>query len=591
MHPRLTSRQVAKELRMVQPYPLNSGEFQTSARGSVHSLTWPLIRVAVFIAVLACASILAVQNYHTEQQSTRLEGFSKARAAHIGAWLAHKTEQARLAGSGSLSELFLEWQQEQGPALEDKLRQGLTSLQQVSGAHTAMVIGPKGDLLVAESAQPVGSASELKAAVRRTVDTGTVQFTAPYGRHGIAPAPRIDVVSPLQLSGSPPAGLIVLRFDAGEFTSAAWKEWPQRSHTATSLLLRREGSMLVGPYAGVSAPLSSPDLLAAKVLRGDAPLGIALEAQDFTGQTVLGVVQAVPGTDWFLASKMDIGEAFADAQRHAAAIVAAALLVFFAAGTGMHWCRERLYVEGVAAQRALELDAKNQSLERTISDLDAFSANISRELRGPLRTVNSFASILERSEGEPLSTDGKLGRILAGATAMNRMIEDVLACSRADRVEMDFSLVDLNHLVRELLLEIAPSYPATRTSVDVLPLVRADVTMTRQILAHLIGNAFKFSSWQRQPCVEIGTLCDTAPKMLFVRDNGVGFASDQAERIFQPFQSLHSGENFPGTGVGLSIVKRLVERHGGTIRAESIPGERTTFLFDFGPGSASSPSG
>ena len=112
--------------------------------------------------------------------------------------------------------------------------------------------------------------------------------------------------------------------------------------------------------------------------------------------------------------------------------------------------------------------------------------------------------------------------------------------------------------------------------------MRADPTLARQVLANLVGNALKFSSRQPSPRIEIGTLTPGGTRV-FVRDNGVGFEPGQAEKLFAPFQRLHDDDNFVGTGVGLSIVKRLIERHGGTVEAESVPGVQTTFTFDFGP--------
>jgi len=144
---------------------------------------------------------------------------------------------------------------------------------------------------------------------------------------------------------------------------------------------------------------------------------------------------------------------------------------------------------------------------------------------------------------------------------------------------MHFSPVDLNQLVQDLVMELAPSSPSTQIATGPLPTVHADPALARQVFSNLIGNALKFSAGQPDPKVEIGAHGNA----IFVRDNGVGFDAAEAHRLFKPFQRLHRDDEFVGTGVGLSIVKRVIERHGGSIRAESVPGRQTTFAFDFGP--------
>jgi signal transduction histidine kinase len=395
-------------------------------------------------------------------------------------------------------------------------------------------------------------------------------------------------LSPLFTSGTPARGFIVLRLDPQDYLLPLLRQWPVPSRTAVSQLVMLEGNTVIAPERGEVARLtdeneSSP--FVATVLRGDAPRASAVDGHDLQGRPVLGVVQPVPGTGWFLAAQIERSEVYEGAHFDAACIAVAGLLALLATGVVLQWRHDR---EVLNRQRALELAAKNRALERTVMDLEAFCASVSHDLRGPLRTVNGFAAVLENTEGNKLSDEGRrrLARIRSGAGEMDRMLEDMLRCARAERADLHFGPVDLDRVVHNVVAELEPAYPASRVTVGPLPTVHADPTMVRQVFANLIGNALKFSARQAQPHVEVGTLPDNGQPRIFVRDNGVGFEGSQSDKLFEPFQRLHRDEDYEGTGVGLAIVKRVIERHGGRIAAQSQPGVRTVFTFDFGPAGA-----
>jgi len=249
--------------------------------------------------------------------------------------------------------------------------------------------------------------------------------------------------------------------------------------------------------------------------------------------------------------------------------------------------RECLEQRNAALQREIECRTRaEQQLQDTIADLQAFSYSVSHDLRAPLGTINVFATTLLDSEAGNLSEQGlhRLRRIVAGSARMNKMIDDILACSRAERTEMRLQSVHLEALAAEAAAEAGDAWPGAKVSIGPLPTVRADATMMRQVLANLIGNAFKFSSGRADARVEIDARVADGTAEIRVRDNGAGFDMAYAGKLFGLFQRLHSDAEFPGTGVGLAIVKRLVSRHGGSVRAESAPGAWTTFCFTL-PGS------
>ena len=255
--------------------------------------------------------------------------------------------------------------------------------------------------------------------------------------------------------------------------------------------------------------------------------------------------------------------------------------------------RDSLQQRNLVLQREVECRARvEQALQNTVAELEAFSYTVSHDLRAPLAAINAFAVSLLESEAAALSQRGRhrLERIVAGSVRMNRMIDDILACSRAERAEMRLQAVDVAALAGEVVAEARHAWPATQVAIGELPAVHADATMVRHILANLVGNALKFSGGRPGARVEIDAADSADGPQFRVRDNGAGFDMAYAGKLFGLFQRLHSEAEFPGSGVGLAIVKRLVSRHRGTVRAESVPGGWTTFCFTLGPAAACAPS-
>jgi PAS domain S-box-containing protein len=224
---------------------------------------------------------------------------------------------------------------------------------------------------------------------------------------------------------------------------------------------------------------------------------------------------------------------------------------------------------------------RTAELERANKELESFSSTVSHDLRAPLRAINGFARLLLENERERLSEEGQgmLDRVVANSNKLGALIEEILEYSRASQKPLHRDPVDLGKLAGAVAEELSGEYPRTRIAIAAMPLVEGDATMLHQVLANLIGNACKFSAGRDQPRVEVGTRQDGGEQVFFVRDNGTGFDMRYADRLFGMFQRMHSEKQFPGTGVGLAIVKRLIERHGGRVWAESAPDAGATFYF------------
>jgi PAS domain S-box-containing protein len=235
--------------------------------------------------------------------------------------------------------------------------------------------------------------------------------------------------------------------------------------------------------------------------------------------------------------------------------------------------RFNVELETKVAERTEALDAANRELE-------AFSYSVSHDLRAPLRAIDGFARLLEERHAAALAAEarGYVRRVREGAQRMNRLIEDLLALSRLGRAELRLREVDLSELAQAVAAELAAAAPERAVEWRIAPglSARADPGLMRAALANLLGNAWKYTGRAERAVIELGR---TPGGELFVRDNGVGFDSQHAPGLFEPFRRLHAPEEFEGSGIGLAIVRRVIERHHGRVRAESAPGAGATFYF------------
>jgi len=227
-----------------------------------------------------------------------------------------------------------------------------------------------------------------------------------------------------------------------------------------------------------------------------------------------------------------------------------------------------------AQEKAIELSAVNKELE-------SFSYSVSHDLRAPLRAIDGYSRLLEEDSGERLGEEGRrlLGVVRASSQRMGRLIDDLLAFSRLGQQEPAKSSVDMTQLAQEVATELGREFPAAQIAVSRLPPAMADRALLKQVWANLIGNALKYSFKRERPQIEVGARPEAEEDVYWIRDNGVGFDMRYAAKLFGVFQRLHRQDEFPGTGVGLAIVQRVVTRHRGRVWAESRPDEGACFYF------------
>lgn len=222
-------------------------------------------------------------------------------------------------------------------------------------------------------------------------------------------------------------------------------------------------------------------------------------------------------------------------------------------------------------------------LETTNKELESFSYSISHDLRIPLRAVAGYTRMLEEDYSGRLDEEGRrLLKVIAdNSKRMGNLINDLLTFSRMGRKEIVATEVDMTALAKSVADELFPAEanPATQLTIEAMPPAWGDRSLLQQVWANLISNAFKYSSTRERPLVTIGAHEERDETVYRVSDNGVGFDMQYYDKLFGVFQRLHSAEEFPGTGVGLAIVQRIVVRHGGRVWAHGEIGKGATFHF------------
>jgi two-component system NtrC family sensor kinase len=230
-----------------------------------------------------------------------------------------------------------------------------------------------------------------------------------------------------------------------------------------------------------------------------------------------------------------------------------------------------------------ELEWKNAELQFKNDELESFSYSVSHDLRAPLRSIDGFSQVFLEDYGDTLDDRGRgyLLRVRAAAHRMGGLIDDLLQLSRVGRAELRRERVDLSAVARQTVAELQRLDTDRAVELVLADRVTAvgDPHLLRIVLDNLLGNAWKFTSKAVAPRIEFGVTREHGLPSYYVRDNGAGFDSAYAERLFKPFQRLHSTSEFPGTGIGLAIIQRIVSRHGGRCRAEGVQGEGATFSF------------
>lgn len=418
---------------------------------------------------------------------------------------------------------------------------------------------------------------------------GVVQTGEPYVSHVYrrTAAPRINVVAvavPVKNESQELIAILVLQVKLEAFFE--WFKNAPRNHDAAVYVVDRDGRAALHPRAtaeGETIDVSSSTAVQ-KALRGLRGVEITRDSAD--GERISAYAPVLP-FQWgvVVSERGDTAFAARDAQLRRFAIVYALILVLSAVAALLFLrargqARRKADLEALVAERTRELEASNKELE-------AFSYSVSHDLRAPLRSIDGFSRVLLDDCEDKLAPDDKshLQRIRAATQRMGALIDDLLVLSRVTRAGMTRRRIDLSALADSIVGELRGAYPQRSVTVHIEPGVTAlgDAALLRVVLENLLGNAWKFTAKTENARIEFGAAPAVGRPAYFVRDNGAGFDMKYADKLFGVFQRLHGMEEFPGTGVGLASVQRIVARHGGRIWAEGAVGEGATFHFTLQP--------
>ena len=539
---------------------------------------------AVLLSVIAVASLLVVFAYviASSQSTSRHE--------------AQQRFQAQATIAAGLTDAIFSTLDDPAQLLAAKTLGGkvttaqLDRLARQSNDAYALVTAANGSVLVSSAAAPRAPLAKTPAVALalEKAEAGRVWYSDVYnGQRGMplvaemipfptASGQRIEVLGA-------PAGALFAFFSSFLKGSV--------SQTATHALMldgaaRILGSSVTSSQVGKSIVAVKPGQRA-----GAALLAVLHHAGNGAYATTSGqryvVTAPVVNSDWRVAITAptdDLYTALVGSRRWVLWTVFAAFAL--AGAVGIVLLARVLSSAAIVADQSAALEDANAALMAANAELDAFSYSVSHDLRAPLRAIDGFSRIVVDEDVGQLSDEQHryLGLVRDNTHRMSELIDDLLALSRLASRPLVRQIVDMNELVAEVRESLQPDLAGrdVRIVAEDLPPVHADPVLVRQVLQNLLGNAVKYSRERSPGEIRISSGRSGDQVEFIVRDNGVGFDMRYADKLFEVFQRLHLAEDYDGTGVGLAIVRRIVERHGGRVWATSSPGQGASFHFTLG---------
>jgi signal transduction histidine kinase len=582
-----------------------------------------VIRLSVLViaaGLIAAVAVWAISADEWAEATAYWETRLKAAAEHheriVSSWLNERRGDTSLVASyPTVKALLRPTGHDHGHDLEGHLRAIFGGMKPAYGYSSMHVVDLNGRV-VASAGDTETSRQHVAAVAAAALAAGgfTVE-EVPGGDVGwsFAMAMPVTAGGPGTESSDPSVtGAVVLVMPPAQSLWPLITSEAAPTGTGETVLFRRDGDAVVAitplRHSAVARrmPVGGADSVFTPALRGERLFG---EFVDYRGVPVLAAVRRLPHLRWGLVTKVDRSEAldpFVTNDHLVASVAAFAVAAFAATAVAVaRRRRTRVLAEELARERALReaqtraeraVQQLNTALEERVrertaeleaanAELEAFNTSVSHDLRAPLRHIAGFAKILVEDYGAHLPADALAyaRRIEGGSARMGLLIDALMKLSQVGRAELRARPVDVAAVVQDAYREqSALSDRAPELIIGDLPTVEGDPVLLRQLFDNLIGNAVKFTQPVADAWIEVGTAHLNGTRALYVRDNGVGFEPAYADKLFGVFQRLHGQDEFAGTGIGLSIVKRIVERHGGRVWAESAPGSGATFYFTLG---------
>lgn len=564
--------------------------------------------------------------------SNRLETGLGAMAANLDAWRAQRLREVQ--GWAAHDEAIAALEMPEGPARTaalGHLGRELDFSTRSMGYLGFVLLDARGKVLLPAGAPPLAPGAET--ALVQAARAGRASLSHPFmGRTDPPPAPLralMDAGAPIRTGEGSLVGVLLFRLPGDSLSREL--QGGQPGLTGETLAFDRTGLLLSDSrfedqLRGIgllgSDPVTDRALLRLRLadpggdlIRGYTPKassglwplmadvasaigggqGEDLEgARDYRGVKVISAWRWIPGMDLGLVLKIDAAEAFAPLEIVRRVMAAGLGLLLLASILSVwFWAREasqarrRAWAEAQLRRLNRELESRiaqrTAQLEVANKELEAFAYSVSHDLRAPLRGIDGFSQALMEDYGDQLDDAGRhyLSRVRAGTQRMGLLIDDLLRLSRVSRAQMERGPVDITTLAQGIFEELRQQEPGRKVVTEVAEGLSAtgDAQLIRVVLDNLLGNAWKYTGKREEARIEVGSTGVDGELAFFVKDDGAGFDPTYAHKLFGVFQRLHGADEFPGTGIGLATVSRIVRRHGGRIWAEGEPGKGATFYF------------
>jgi signal transduction histidine kinase len=470
-----------------------------------------------------------------------------------------------------------------------------------------ILIDPQGRVRLSVLGEEQSLGAYAKALALKAMQTRKTVFSDFYRSDG-SQAVRLSLLVPIVLSQGTEkisVGAVLMQINTNLLYSLI-QSWPTVSRSAETMLVRREDNEVVvlnelrhlkGAPLALRFSLQEAKPLAAMVARGKEG---TVEGVDYRGVPVVAVVAMIPGSPWYLVVKIDAAEIYTPLRERFHLV--SVLLIVLIAGAGVSlatiWSNQqaRFYRRQYEMEKEREeaLKKLNEELEQRVKErtaqleaankeLEAFSYSVTHDLKGPLWVIEGFSQRIVAKHSAKLDSDGirMLNAVCTNTKRMNNLIDDLLAFSHLGQQRIRKSIINLSVLAKQVFQQFLVQAPERdlQLTVNDMPPALGDPNLINQVMVNLLGNAVKYTKPGKTAVIEVGGRTEGSETVYYVMDNGIGFDERYAQKIFGVFERLHSVGEYEGTGVGLAIVKRIIERHGGRVWAEGKVNEGATFYF------------
>jgi len=568
---------------------------------------WQLL--LVFLVLIIFITVLGLFYYESQKKQIKKEkqdelmAIANLKVSQIVEWRKERLADALTIFDNFLLAPYVE-RLLQDPNRAEEKHQMLTWMKSLGEAYQyedILLLDRKGNVLLSISQKNGGIETDVKGLVLEAARTRKIIFSDLY-RSKASNRIHLSLIAPIlrqEECGPSDIGVALLQINPYDFLYPLIESWPTPSPTAETMLVRREGGEVVflsdlrhRKDTALTLRLSAgtPNLPAAIAVNGKKTIS---EGIDYRGEKVLAATRAIPDSPWFIVSKVDKEEVYAPIRQRLWNVMLLIGLCIISAGAGviLIWRRReaeeerryRQYLEETVKERTGELERSNRRLEASYRDLESFSYAASHDLREPLIVIEWSSGNLLKKYGDKLDDEGreKLTTISEKTRQLTHFIGDLLSFSRVSTREIEKSDIDMEALAKNVAEEIKATLGDRNLELEIksLPVAWGDPSMMRQVVINLLSNAFKYTRREETARIEIGGTEERAETIYYVKDNGIGFDEDASEKLFSLFKRLHASEEFEGTGIGLFIIKRVIEKHGGRVWAEGRINEGAIFYF------------